>query len=65
MHRTEELTGLKDARSDSSHCVGCGKPTVFSCPFCLLRLSLSVPICEKPECREKHEANGCIRTRKA
>jgi hypothetical protein len=43
-------------------CEGCGEITGYRCPFCLIFLQSDIAVCEKPECREKHESIGCIRT---
>lgn len=42
-------------------CVGCGKLTNYRCPFCLVMDRTSIAVCEQPECRAKHESNGCAR----
>lgn len=43
-------------------CESCGSDTNYLCPFCRIFLRQDIPVCEKPECREKHESIGCIRT---
>jgi hypothetical protein len=50
-------------KSKMAICVGCKKKTTYRCPFCLVYDHLSIYICENPECREKHESIGCVRTR--
>ena len=48
-------------------CEFCGVGTHYCCPFCSVLERKIIWVCEKPECRERHEssAEGCIRTRKA
>jgi len=64
---SREDTFGKDSYTAPDKCVGCGKGTQYFCPFCYRYLSLTIHICENPECREKHEkpdGSGCIRTKK-
>jgi len=46
-------------------CVGCGTETHYFCPFCHAYGQVVSYLCEKEECREKHEqpdGHGCYRT---
>jgi len=45
-------------------CVGCGKETIWICPFCKSFGKQSISVCESPQCREKHEEIGCVRVKK-
>lgn len=49
-------------RRVQSPCEGCGSDTDFVCPFCLTYARELHAVCGKPECREKHEKQECIRT---
>lgn len=65
MHQTPEMSGLKDETPAANCCVGCGKATVYVCPFCVAHQGPRVPLCGEPSCREKHESGGgCVRGRK-
>ena len=45
-------------------CLGCGKPTEYRCADCAIDKREYIPVCENPECRNKHEKENCSRPTK-
>jgi hypothetical protein len=39
-------------------CISCGTPTEWCCADCMIYARTPVAVCEKPECRDKHEEAG-------
>ena len=37
-------------------CINCGEETIYACSDCRIDTGKSVHICEKPSCRDEHEA---------
>lgn len=47
----------------TGECTSCLVRTIYICPFCKIKAGKIVWLCEKPDCREQHEATGkCSRT---
>lgn len=39
-------------------CVICGEPTIWACSDCRIDTGRSVHVCEKTECKDRHETAG-------
>lgn len=60
----DQAINLDKQPGGRGHCVACDVLTIWACPFCRVYEGTIRWLCENAECREQHEKEGCVRTKR-